>query len=155
MSEYTINIELPPYLRQWLVYTFGGEPIVFPKASTERRIMEMGLSLQPYNAIPDIHTETSVAIAIPCFRYKPPKDYHYLPKAAKEELVKCIRNRFVIELWQDLHCFGYIGVRHDNLFWAWMTAHGIEGNETNWNSVAKTYQRQHLNYLARRRRKRK
>lgn len=156
MSEYCINLELPPYLRQWIIHENGGEqPVAFPRLSTENKLLEMCLIKTPQNGIPDLPTETSVAIAIPYFKLKHPKTYHYLPKKAKDTLAGCIRNRFVIQLWTELHHFGYIGKRKDELIYNWMAAHGIEDNETNWNAIAKIYQRQYRNYLENRRRSKK
>lgn len=152
MSDYNINLELPTYLRQWLIHENGGsQPIVFPRLSTENKILEMCLTKTPWDAVPDLSTDTTVAINIPYFRIKHPKTYHYLPRKAKDNLAACIRNRFIIQLWSDLHQHGHIGKRKDNLIYDWMSLHGIEHTETNWNAVAKIYQRQHRNNLARKR----
>lgn len=156
MSDYSINLELPTYLSQWLLHENGGEqPIAMPKLSLENKILELCLMKLPHNARPDVRTETSVAIAIPTFRRKPPATYNYLPANARDELKKAIRSRFIVQLFQDLHKFGYIGKRKDNLFYAWMEAHGIEPTETNWCAIAKIYQRLHRNYLERERYKKK
>lgn len=156
MSQYTVNLELPPYLAQWLIHENGGEqPVAMPRLSTENRILEISLIRLPHNAKPDMPTETSVAIAIPSFKYKPPSSYNYLPAKAREELKRVIRSRFIVQLFTDLHRFGYIGKRKDNLFYAWMDAHGIAPTETNWCAIAKIYQRMHRNYLERERYKKK
>lgn len=156
MSDYCINLELPTYLRQWIIHENGGEqPVVFPRLSTENKILEMCLTKTPFFALPDWPTENSVAISIPFFRIKHPKTYHYLPRKAREDLASCIRNRFIIQLWKDLHRHGNIGKRKDNLIYDWMTENGIEHTEKNWNAIAKIYQRQHRNYLARQRNSKK
>lgn len=156
MSDYTVNIELYDYLRQWLIHENGGvEPIVLPRLSTENKILEMSLIKTPHNAIPDLPTETSVAIAIPYFKYKHPKTYHYLPRVARETLAEYIRKRFIMQLWTDLHRYGWIGRQKQELLYIWMTAHGIEHTEKNWNALAKICQREHKNYLERRRRSKK
>lgn len=156
MSQYTVNLELPSYLAQWLLFENGGEqPIVMPKLSIENKILELSLIKLPHNAKPDLKTETSVAIAIPCFRHKPPSTYNYLPNNGRDELKKAIRSRFIVQLFTDLHKFGFIGKRKDQLFYAWMEAHGIELTETNWCAIAKIYQRLHRNYLERERYKKK
>ena len=54
---------------------------------------------------------------------------------------KSIRQRFVMALWQDLHKFGNIGKQRQELIYAWMEAHEIELTESNWNTIAKIYQR--------------
>ena len=62
-------------------------------------------------------------------------------------------SRFDVQLWIDLHHFGKISKRQDELIYAWMEKHGIELTETNWNAIAKRYQRQRNVYLSRQRAK--
>ena len=152
---YCIYLELEPYLAQWLLYDNGGiTPVRFKKGSIENRILESFLIVMPPNARPDLPTATSLPVAIPSFKHLDPRTYNYLPVSAKKELKYCIRNRFLIQLWNDLHQFGHIGKRRDNLIYTWMDAHGIENTETNFNTITKIYQRQHRAYMARLRRKR-
>lgn len=151
-----IYLELEPYLRQWLINDNGGEsPVVFRKYSIENRILKIYLIPLPPNAVPNLPSETSVAIVIPEYPGGDPKRVNYLPVAAMKELHDCIRERFLIELWTDLHQFGHIGKRRDKLIEAWMEAHGIVVNDTNFNTLAKIYQRQHKAYTARVRRAKK
>lgn len=96
--------------------------------------------------------QAGVPVVIPCFRDKPPSTYNHLPQKARHTLKEAIRNRFLIELWTDLHRFGHIGKRRDHLIMAWMEAHGITVDDTNYNTLAKIYQRQHRAYLERERR---
>ena len=155
-NPYCIYLDLDPYLAQWFVHDAGGTlPVELRKLSTERRILEVFLQKLPPGAKPDLKDDRKIEIAIPVSRTKPPKSYNYLPRRAKEELKRCIRNRFVIQLWNDLHYHGYIGCRRDNLIYTWMEAHGIELTETNWNTIAKIYIRQYKNYLQREQYKRK
>lgn len=143
---------MEPYLREWLTFDSGyTSPIHFKKLSIENRILETFLIALPPNATPDVATPTSVAIAIPYFKHHDPATYNYLPTKAKMELKNCIRNRFLIDLWNSLHQFGHIGKRKDLLVMAWMESHGIEVNDTNFNTIIKIYQRQHRAYMARER----
>lgn len=153
MSDICIHIELDPYLRQWFIHDFGGEPVVLGRASIESKILETFLIETPHNASPELPGENTVAIRIPTFRYKDAATHNYLPVAAREALKETIRNRFDVELFNDLHTFGRIGKRLDNVVYAWMEAHGIENNETNWNAVTKRYQRERRYYLDRSRKK--
>lgn len=146
-----INIELEPYLRQWYIHENGGTvPVVPDKYSVEHRIFDAFLTTLPPNALPDVATPDTVAIRIPEMKARPTRVYNYLPLSARRELKNCIRNRFIIELWNDLHHFGHIGKRRDDLIFAWMECHGIDRTETNWNAIAKIYQRQRSNYLVKR-----
>ena len=149
MSQICIYIELDPYLRQWFVHDFGGnEPVELRRDSVESKILETYLAKQPPDCIPQTRgSEGQVAIYIPTFRYRPAEYYNYLPKQAMSALVNSIRNRFDVDLWNDLHTFGRIGRRQDELIYAWMEMHGIELTEANWNAIAKRYQRQRKRYL--------
>lgn len=168
MPASCIEISLPPYLAQWLIYENGdSQPILLPRLSTENRLLEVCLIRKPKNLREsgDISSDeqptteesvaptVEVAIVIPSFKYKPAEKFNYLPRAAKAELVEIIRNRFIIQFWNDLHRLSKIGERKDQLIEAWMEANGIEVNDTNFNSLLKIYQRQYGNYRVRKHRR--
>ncbi len=143
------------YLAQWFVHDQGGTvPVHLTRGSIESKVLEVYLAKQPA-AVPDIDRGGKVAIAIPSFRLKPPTVYNHLPKHAREALLGCIRNRFDIALWSDLHHFGNIGRRQEELIFAWMEKNGIAINERNWNAIAKRYQRQRIAYRDRLRKSKK
>ena len=156
IRSFCIFLEFEPYLQQWLIHENGDElPILFPKLSVENRILETYLIKRPSHVSAEFPNPGSIAIGIPHFRHTNPEVYNYLPKGAKTELHEVIRNRFIIQLWTDLHRFGHIGKRKDHLVEAWMEAHGIEVNDTNFNTILKIIQRQHKSYIERQRYKRK
>lgn len=150
MSQICIYIELDPYLLQWFVHDNGGQtPVELQRGSVESKILEVYLQKRPPDIKPEVAAEGRVAIFIPTFRHRPAEVYNYLPKRAYAALLLSIRNRFDIALWNDLHHFGKIGRRQDELIYAWMEKHGIELTEANWNAIAKRYQRQRDLYLQR------
>lgn len=157
MSEkILLYLPLDPYLRQWFINEHGGEtPVKLQRGSVESKILEVYLMKRPDSIPPDLDGDGKVPIVIPEFRNRPPEIYNHLPKFALSSLQNIIRNRFDISLWKDLHDFGKITKRQDNLIYAWMESHGIEINETNWNVIAKRYQRQRNVYLSRDRSKKK
>ena len=61
-------------------------------------------------------------------------------------LQECIRNRFRVALWKDLHTVGNVVRRTDVTISEWMKAHGIEDNDRNWNTIAKILQRKRAVY---------
>ena len=147
---------LEPFLAQWFIHDSGGtQPVVLRKNSVERRILATYLLKLPPGARPNIKENSNVEIVLPEYKAKPPKNYNYLSRQGLDILKRTIRDRFVIELWTDLHRHGYIGRRRDELIYAWMDAHGIELTETNWNTIAKIYIRQYKNYLQREQYKKK
>ena len=154
MDRVFLYIHLDDYLAQWFIHDQGGTtPVHLQKGSVESKIFEVYLQKRPANIPPDLPGEGKIAIVIPCFKYRPPEVYNFLPKRAVAALVVSIRNRFDIELWRDLHHFGKITRRQDELIYAWMEKNGIEMTEANWNAIAKRYQRQRDMYLKRERAK--
>lgn len=151
----TLHIPLDPYLAQWFIHQCGGEtPVSLPKGSIESKILEIYLTKRPVDVKPDLGGEGQLAIYIPTCRNRPPEYYNHLPKHAKAALIESIRNRFDVDLWNDLHHFGAIcRNRQDELIYAFMEKHGIEADETNWNAIAKRYQRQRKLYYDRQFRK--
>lgn len=148
MSQITLNIPLDPYLAQWFIHDHGGElPVQLRRGSVESKVLQVYLAKRPPDCLPDKGGSGLVPIAIPYFRVKPPEVYNYLPKHAMFALLGSIRNRFDVALWNDLHHFGKITRRQDELIFAWMEKHGIEMTEANWNAIAKRYQRQRNLYL--------
>lgn len=145
-----VYIELEEYLAQWFIHDHGGTaPVHLRRGSVESKILEVYLVPLPDGTAPDLGSADAVAVQIPCFRHKPATTYNHLPKHARAALLNVIRERFDIQLWQELHCFGKITRRQDELIYAWMEKHGIAATEKNWNAIAKRYQRQREIYQCR------
>lgn len=134
-------VKMDPYLAQWLIHETGGKPVEFPKNSLENDIIALGLTTLPEKRKPDLPGEGKVPIVLPNFKYKDVRYYNYLPTSSKEQLLQCLRARFVVALWKDLFRFGYIGKQKQDLIWTWMETHGIEDTETNFNAILKIYAR--------------
>lgn len=154
MSEICIYLPLEDYLAQWFIHEQGGEvPVHLLRGSVESKILENYLIARPQDELPEICHCGKLPIAIPYFRYRPPATYNFLPRRAMASLLSIIRSRFDVVLWSELHHFGKIDKRQDNLIYAFMEKHGIEQTEKNWNAIAKRYQRQRNIYLHRERAK--
>ena len=153
-TKLVLHLQMEPYLVQWLIHEHGTDPVEFPKNSAEYDIFEIYLIRKPPFPLPNKPGEDTVPIAIPYFKSKDVRGKYYLPKSARNSLKRCIRTRFVIQLWSDLFRFGYIGKEKQDLIWAWMETHGIEATETNWNTIAKIYDRKRRAYNMRNFRKR-
>ena len=155
-TEVLLYVKFEPYLAQWLINDNGGTtPIEFRKYSIENRILRSFLTPLPPNAVPNLPSKNSVAVKIPEYPGGDPGRVNYLPVAAMKMLHDAIRERFLIELWTSLHQFGHIGKRRQDLVVAWMEVHGIEVNDTNFNTILKIYQRQHKSYTTKIRRAKK
>lgn len=143
---YLQNIE--PYLKQWFIHEHGGEyPVSLVRGSVESCMLKQFIEKRNEEEATNID-ERTLAIYIPTFKDKDPRTYFYLPNRAKVALHKCIKNRFDIQMWQDLHQFSNLGLQIDDIIYAWMEKHGIEPTETNWNAIAKRYQRKRKAYLS-------
>lgn len=155
MSQFCIYLKFDEdYIRQWFIHEHGGkQPVQLLRGSVESKILEVYLTKRPVDSLPEMASDGEIAVAIPTFRNRPPESYNYLPNAARDALVKIIKNRFDIQLWNDLHCFGRILEEQKELIYAFLEKHGIDINDKNWNAVAKRYQRQRNVYLHRERAK--
>ncbi len=150
MSRICLYIPLEDYLADWFVHDQGGEnPVHLTRGSVESKILEVFLTHRPEDQLPDVAGDGKLAIIIPSFRNRPPEVFNYLPQHALSSLLNIIRSRFDIQLWNELHHFGKITNRQDELIYAWMEKHGIAMTEKNWNAIAKRYQRQRNVYMTR------
>lgn len=151
MSQFTIHIPMDDYLAQWFVNEQGGKlPVTLGYGSIESKILEVYLIKLPHDVEPDFGGEGKVPVYIPTFRNRPAEVYNYLPKSAVAAFVDAVRHRFDIALWNDIHPFTKMGVqRIDELIYAFMEKHAIEMNESNWNAIAKRFQRQRKLYTNR------
>ena len=158
MSAFRIYLTLPPYLAEWYAHSCREhkfaesgycptEPIapltpVEPiKGSYESLVLKQCLTKQPSPIPEPIPEDANLAIAIPEYKEKKPQFYNYLSKSAKSQLAKAIAESFRIQLWEELHQFRVRLDRQDETIFSFMERHGISCNETNWNAIAKIYQR--------------
>lgn len=136
-----LYLTLDEYLAQWLIHTSESVPVRFPKGSVENRLLSVFLTKPPRDSAPDMPGPGKVPIELPVIKGLNPLSNYHLPNHARHQLVEMIRNRFDVQLFDDLHQFDNYGQRLDNLIYAWMENHGIDNTERNWNAIAKTYQR--------------
>lgn len=152
---YTVFLTLEPYLAQWLAHESGGEnPIPIKRGSAEADLLQLFLKRQPRdpNFRPQLRPlPGQVEILLPQFKHKDTRIYNYLPPRGEVCLHQCIRNRFKVMLWKDLHTVGNVVKRNDIAISEWMEAHGIMDDDTNWNTIAKILQRNRAVYFANRR----
>ena len=138
------------YLAQWFINDMGGNnPVSLRRGSIERKFVELYIDKLPEDATPSLPGEGMVAVEVPAIRGLYTESYCYLAPQYVKTLIEIIRDRFDVELWQDLHHFGRIGQRQDYLIRAWMAKHGIEDVGSNWDTIAKRYQRQRKVYIKR------
>ena len=148
--RYSVFITLEPYLAQWLIHESEGKnPIPVKRGSAESDVLQMHLKKQP--TAPDYKPQLKplpgqVEILLPAFKHKDTRIYNYLPPVGEACLHQCIRNRFKVALWKDLHTVGNVVMRTKESIEHWMEAHGIEVDDKNWNTIAKILQRNRAVY---------
>lgn len=130
-----------PYLAQWAVNFFGGSsPIVLPKRSPERDVLAFFLKKRPEDLRGDIDPKANLIIQIPYFRDKPAeRGYTYLPPKACKLLIRRLKTRLRIQLWEDMHTLDNYQREISSIVWAWMEANGIELTATNWETIRQMY----------------
>ena len=144
VSEFVIYLKVEPYLAQWL-HSHYGDPVVFPKNSTENDIIELGLVTKKIaeneKETPDLPEEGKIAISLPYYKFTEVRSRFHLLKKSKESLLFCIKARFALELWTELFKFRNRNEMKQEIIWVWMEKHGIDMTESNWNVIAKIYRR--------------
>lgn len=148
--KYTVFLTLEPYLAQWLCHHHGGVyPIRLKRGSAEAEILQLFLTPQPKD--PDYKPQVKpkpgqVEIILPFFKHKDIRTYNFLSERGEICLHACIRNRFKVQLWKDLHTVGNVVKRNNIAISEWMKENGIEDDDTNWNTIAKILQRNRAVY---------
>lgn len=155
MRNILVFVKLDPFLAEWFLHEQGGGDIIeLEKGTMEYIMLEQFLMPLPkgenrqYTAYPN-----EVTISVPPAKSKDFRINCYLSERGKIALRKCIRNRFIIQLWEDLYQFENINMNIKDLVLAWMESHGITCDDTNFNTIVKVYQRQRNKYYQRDRRK--
>lgn len=144
MNEYYIFLPLEPYLRQWLVHEHGGrEPVRLVRGSVESKRLKLLLDLRPDSLPPDLLANAGALtpVVIPSYPSRDPRTFNYVCPSGIALLCETIRDRFDSDFYEWMSKTHIRFERIDNLIYAWMEMHGIEPTETNWNSIAKRYQR--------------
>lgn len=140
-SVMTFNIQLPPYLRQWLIFSMGGSiPVKFPKGSPFNAMIRLFLRNKKESERYDSTDEGAVSIFIPKFPGKDPQCFNYFPLKARAALCDMIRDAFDAQLYAEFIAFKNIGRRKKDIIEIWMEENGIEVDDRNTSAVAKRLQ---------------
>lgn len=143
MNDYLIYLPLEAFLAQWFRHRHGGLPytVRLVRGSVESKRLKALLDVPPSGYVPRPAPEGCVAVAIPSFPAKDPRQFNYVSPQGINALVETLRDLFDLEL-HDYYVKTYIkGSRIDYMIEAWMEMHGIEFNDTNYNSVKKRLDR--------------
>ena len=149
-----IYLSLDSYLAQWFIHDQGGDnPVRLRRGSIESAFLEQALTKPPADYVPELQRPGDVSIVLPQFKHIDTRTRFYLPPRGRDALIAIIRQRFDVEMWRELHKWSNFFLRRqDHLIYSFMEAHGIEMTETNFNAIAKRYQRKRDYYLRTKRR---
>ncbi len=143
MNDYLIYLPLEAFLAQWFRHRHGGSQFTvrLVRGSVESKRLKALLDVTPADYIPQPAPQGHVPVAIPSFPAKDPRQFNYVSPQGIAALVETIRDLFDLELY-DYYVKTYVkGSRIDYMIEAWMAKHGIEYNDTNFNSVKKRLDR--------------
>lgn len=144
--SHVVYLKMEPYLRQWFIHENGGVvPVRLRRSSPESNIFQAFISKKPNEVTADEEMEAT-PIVVPVFRGLDPEYWRYLPPRAMQALYNCIKANFDVQLFTELHGVAKGKALLSDLIYAFMEKHGIEDTETNWNALAKIYQRKRENY---------
>lgn len=148
--NYTVFLELEPYLAQWLRHQSGGEyPIRIKRGSAEADLLECFLRPQPKDPdyTPQLKAEPGqVEIVLPWFKSKDIRTYNYLSPKAAVCLHMCIRNRFHVTFWKEMYTLANVKRCINISLEEWMEKNGIEVDDRNYNTLQKIFQRKRATY---------
>lgn len=123
MSKFVVYIKVEPFVKQWLVHSFG-DPVVFPAQSIENSTIRRFTQKQPA-AVPEPPDEEDVAIAIPDSKAKDPLLYNHLGQQGKKAVAECINDTFRMNLWAELNDLSDVGCSVMKAIYSWCEMHGI------------------------------
>lgn len=102
MSQFRLYLKVKPFVKQWLIHHYDGEPIEFPSQSVENATIRRFIQRLPKDKLPEPQKENEVAILIPDSKAKPAQYFNYMGVLGKEALEEVIEDLFKRALWNDL-----------------------------------------------------
>lgn len=143
MAEVLIHIKLPEYLAEWFIHENGNsQPIHLRRNSPEAAIIEDGLRVKPIKGKPLVPPEgANVVIVAPQFQSNDPRRHPYLVNTHRTKLRQCIRNKFLISLWYEMHQRRKLALPIFQNVRDFMTSHGITYTDEKWETIRQTYYR--------------
>ena len=144
MSQFSLYIKAPDYLRDWLRHDFWNAEtgrVEFPRNSQERIVLELFLKKAPADVQPPTAEEGMLRVEVPSTHGKNPATFNYLSPAGETAFLSTIKRRFKKLVWDELHVIRPDEVQITDIVYAFLDKHGIEPTETNWETVRQMYAR--------------
>lgn len=144
MSQFSVYINPPEYLGQWLRHEFWDEEtgrIVFPRGSAPRAVLFSLLRKAPRDFRPG-DTAGLIPVEVPTFKGVNPATFNYLSPMGKTALISACKKLFKAILYNELHELFSHDVQITDIIYEFIDRHGIDRNARNWETVRQMYCRQ-------------
>lgn len=153
MSDFTVKLQVPVYLQQWMYHAFGN-PVELLRDGPESRLLNELLRKQPYlneDEAPELtkpepeEALVEVAIKIPWFKTKDARVYNFLSAHGETAMVDSFKTMFKKDLLNSIGTLKNLNCKQTTLIYDFMDKHGID--EDHWDSVKQIYYRNKKRYL--------
>lgn len=144
MSQFSVYIQAPDYLDQWLRHEYWDPEtsrVVFPRGSAPRAVLYSVLRKAPRNWRPPSDTARLLPVEVPTFKGINPSTFNYLRPTGQAALVSTCKKLFRAMLFKELHVLFDHEVQITDVIYDFMDSHGIERTERNWEAIRQMYAR--------------
>lgn len=127
MSQFVTYIRLEPFVKQWLVHSYG-EPVRFPPQGVENATIRRFTQKQPSGVSPiDVlgAADGDTPVCIPDSKAKDPAVYNYLGPSGRRAVQECVEDMFKLNLWTELNDLSDVGCTVMTAIYSWCEMHGI------------------------------
>lgn len=133
---YTFSITVPDYLKEWCQHHLGN-PVEFPRDSTENRLIKLYIDKKSNCAKPSFG---NLEIKIPQTKQKDPRSgYIYMSPRSQQMIVECIETLFIQNLWAELGSINKYNCQLTTAIFGWLEKHGM--SDKHWECVRQKYYR--------------
>lgn len=143
MSQFTIYIQAPAYLAQWLRHHYWDEEtkrVVFQRGSAPQAVL-YSLLRQPPRGYQEKPDPALLPVEVPFFKGINPATRNYLSESGRTALVSACKRLFRSQMYMELCELFDHDVQITDIIYDFMDKHGIERTETNWESIRQMYLR--------------
>lgn len=143
MSQFSVYINPPEYLGQWLCHDFWddeSERVVFPRGSAPRAVLCSLLRKAPRDFRPG-DTSGQIPVEVPTFKGINPATFNYLSPTGQTALISACKKLFQSTLSNELHELFSHDVQITDIIYEFMDRHGIDRTERNWETIRQMYSR--------------
>lgn len=125
MSDFVLYLKLKPFIRQYLINSFGN-PVKFDDRSvTNARIVSV-LQRRPANSAPETAADGLTAICIPYSKQKDPACFNYVSHHGKKLIEEHFEALFLTNLWNEMSQMCGDDTKLQSAAYAWCEMHGID-----------------------------